>query len=104
MANRTLILASASPTRLRLLRDAGFDPKVVVTGVPEDDVDAPFTRELVRVLARRKAEAAGDGTEGAVVIGCDTLLELDGVALGKMETEAARASWRARRHRTGALL
>src|ERR1019366_320234 len=39
MSRRTLLLASGSPARLRLLREAGFDPKVLASGVPEDDVD-----------------------------------------------------------------
>ena len=39
MAARTLVLASGSPARLKLLRDAGIDPVVRVSGVDEDDVD-----------------------------------------------------------------
>src|SRR5665213_3288002 len=81
MPERTLILASGSPARLRLLRQAGFDPKVVVSGVPEDDVEADDTPTLVRVLAERKATAVADiGTSGTVggdgiVLGCDSMLE-----------------------------
>jgi septum formation protein len=55
--SHTLVLASASPARLALLRAAGFAPRVMVSGVDEDGVEAGDARELACVLAQRKAEA-----------------------------------------------
>src|ERR1017187_4792885 len=74
MPDRTLILASGSPARLRLLREAGFDPKVVVSGVSEDDVVADDKPGVTRVLAERKASAVADPDGDAVVIGCDSII------------------------------
>jgi septum formation protein len=86
------------------LRDAGFDPKVVVTGVSEDDVDTADVRELVATLARRKAETAAPEAAGAIVIGCDSVLELDGRVLGKPASAAeATQRWQALRGSSGTL-
>ncbi|MHB1711870.1 MAG: Maf family protein [Acidimicrobiales bacterium] len=93
MPQRTLVLASGSPARLRLLREAGFDPKVVVSGVPEDDVDAGDTPGWVRQLAERKAVAVSDRQGGAVVVGCDSILEFGGRRFGKPTSEAEAAGW-----------
>ena len=94
MCPRTLVLASGSPARLRLLRDAGFDPKVVVSGVDEDAVDARDTTTLVTLLAERKADAVAGQAGDAVVVGCDSLLEFEGRPLGKPASTARRpASW-----------
>lgn len=104
MPTRRLVLASASPARLRLLRDAGLSPEVIVSGVPEEEVSGTVT-EIVRELAIRKARAVAAGLDDALVIGCDSLLELDGAALGKPTTPAeAIARWRSMRGRTGTLL
>jgi septum formation protein len=82
---RRLVLASASPARLGLLRQAGFAPEVVVSGVDEDGVTAPTLTELVLALAEAKADvvAARPEVAGAVVVGCDSLLDVDGTQHGK---------------------
>jgi septum formation protein len=104
---RPVVLASASPARLGLLKQAGLDPRVVVSGVDEDAVTAPTPAELARALAEAKAAAvvgssAFDG--GELVIGCDSVLELDGRALGKPADPAeATARWLAMRGRSGIL-
>ena len=60
-------------------------------------------RDVV-LLARRKAEAVAGGVGDAIVLGCDSLLDLDGVALGKpADACEATARWSAMRGRTGIL-
>ncbi len=103
-----LILASASPARLRTLRAAGLRPDVIVSGIDEDAVRADSVTSLVSELARRKAAAVADRLDAthaeALVIGCDSLLELDGEPLGKPgSAAAARDRWRAMRGRSGIL-
>ncbi|WP_208765225.1 Maf family protein [Streptomyces albidochromogenes] len=103
---RRLVLASASPARLGLLRQAGLTPEVIVSGVDEDAVTAPTPGELALVLAEAKAAsvAARPEAAGALVIGCDSVLELDGQALGKpADAEDATARWKAMRGRSGVL-
>jgi septum formation protein len=105
--SRPLVLASASPARLRLLRDAGLDPVVVVSGVDETQVAATAPADVVRELAERKAEAVASGEvpDGALVLGCDSMLELDGEVHGKPASESeARERWARMRGRTGTLL
>ncbi|MEV8099779.1 nucleoside triphosphate pyrophosphatase [Kitasatospora sp. NPDC085879] len=102
---RTLVLASASPARLGLLRQAGLDPQVRVSGVDEDALSAATPAELALVLAEAKAKTVAAGlTGGELVIGCDSVLELDGQALGK-PADAAEAleRWRSMRGRAGVL-
>jgi septum formation protein len=109
--SRRLVLASASPARVGLLRAAGFAPEVVVSGVDEEAVAGEAgldesTPALVERLARAKAEAVAARPEaaGAIVIGCDSLFELDGEVQGK-PGGAVRATERVRaqRGRTGVL-
>ncbi|MFD9881271.1 Maf family protein [Streptomyces alboflavus] len=103
---RRLVLASQSPARLGLLRQAGLAPEVVVSGVDEDAVTAPTPAELAKALAEAKASvvAARPEVKGALVIGCDSVLELDGRALGKpADATEATARWQDMRGRAGVL-
>ncbi|MFF4234163.1 Maf family protein [Streptomyces sp. NPDC001820] len=102
-----IVLGSASPARLNLLRQAGLAPEVIVSGVDEDALSAATPAELALALAEAKAAAVAARPEaaGALVIGCDSVLELDGQALGKpADAEDAAARWKAMRGRSGALL
>ncbi|MCM2577873.1 nucleoside triphosphate pyrophosphatase [Streptomyces meridianus] len=103
---RHLVLASASPARLGLLRQAGLDPEPIVSGVDEDAITAGSPAELARVLAEAKAAAVAERPEaaGALVVGCDSVLELDGRALGKpADAEDAIGRWKSMRGRAGVL-
>jgi septum formation protein len=102
-----LVLASASPARLATLRSAGLDPIVIVSGVDESQLDGLPPAELALQLAELKCAAVaerGDLPAGALVLGCDSVLELDGEALGK-PADAAEATrrWQAMRGRSGVL-
>jgi septum formation protein len=103
-----LVLASASPARLETLCRAGVRPEVVVSGVDEDAVTAPSPADLALRLAELKAAAVAErlgATADTLVLGCDSLLELDGHALGKPgSVQAASQRWRQLRGRTGTLL
>lgn len=108
------VLASASPARLALLRAAGVEPEVVVSGVDEDTVAGP-PAELALVLAEHKAHAVADRlalTAGSpqdpdtttLVLGCDSVLELEGHAFGKpRDATDAVQRWRDMRGREGVL-
>ncbi|GAA2377267.1 Maf family protein [Streptomyces cuspidosporus] len=103
---RALILASASPARRSLLRQAGLAFEVIVSGVDEDALSAETPAELARVLAEAKAAAVAALPEaaGALVLGCDSVLELDGQPLGKpADAEEATARWKSMRGRSGVL-
>ncbi|MCT9818789.1 Maf family nucleotide pyrophosphatase [Microbacterium sp. W1N] len=112
-------LASTSPARLMLLRQAGIEPVSLAPQVDEEAVIAAIEsheqrtlspEEHVLVLARRKAAdvaarlAADEPGFDGLVIGGDSMFELDGEILGKPHTpEVATARWHAMRGRTGVL-
>lgn len=105
-----LLLASASQGRTRTLTAAGIEHALL----PVDLDEAAILREAgtglspaeqVLLLAREKALAAADRTaDGYVVLGCDSMLELDGEVIGKPGSAAAAAErWRTMRGRTATL-
>lgn len=116
-----LVLGSASPARRKTLRSAGIEPLVVVSHVDEDaeleralaTYGALGPDEVPLVLARAKAEAVARALESGesdvdpdepVVLGCDSVLELDGEVHGKPADAAeATARWRRMRGRSGVL-
>ncbi|WP_431964477.1 nucleoside triphosphate pyrophosphatase [Nocardia sp. bgisy134] len=99
----TLVLASASPARREVLRSAGIDPVVRVSDVDEDAVAAALPADttpqtVVVELAKAKAAAVAatipEYAADCVVVGCDSMLLVDGVLQGKPHTpEVARARW-----------
>lgn len=102
-----LVLASASPARLATLRAAGIEPTVIVSGIDEDQLDGLTPASLAEALAALKCDAVRtlpDLPAGALVLGCDSVLEFEGEALGKPGTaEVATARWRQMRGRSGTL-
>ena len=101
-----LILASQSPARLATLRAAGLEPEQIVSGVDEDAFNAASPAELALQLAIAKAQtvAANVGAD-ALVIGCDSVLDFGGRALGKpADLDEARARWREMRGKDGVLV
>ncbi len=103
----TLVLASASPARLQTLRNAGIEPVVIVSGVDEAQLDGLPPAELALQLAELKCAAVAardDLPTGALVLGCDSVLDLDGEALGKPGDAAdAVRRWERMRGRSGVL-
>ncbi|TQJ51804.1 Maf family protein [Phycicoccus sp. SLBN-51] len=107
-----VVLASASPARKKLLHAAGIEPSIMVSGVDEDAATARAEEtygplepaDLALVLARAKAEDIAPQVDEALVIGCDSILELDGDGHGKPQTpEQAIERWQLMRGRSGVL-
>jgi len=104
------ILASASPSRRRLLEQAGVVPVIIVSGVDEDAVveaqGDPSPADIASLLARAKAAAVAalPQAQEALVLACDSVFDFDGQAMGKPGTaDIARARWEAMRGRSGVL-
>lgn len=125
-ARSILILASASPARRQLLRDAGFEPIICPSDLDESQVTLTNPMALVQTLAQLKAEhiadrirqqpdliassaqiataTSGDRTESTLVLGCDSVLSLGGKIYGKPASpEEAIARWQEMRGTTGEL-
>ncbi len=99
-----LVLASASPARLKTLQNAGLAPEVVVSGVDESSVAVTAPADYTLKLAQLKAVAVAAAEKRAIVIGCDSVLALDGEILGKPTSdEEALERWKQMRGRAGVL-
>jgi septum formation protein len=102
-----IVLASTSPSRLRLLRSVGLEPIVIGSHVDEEDpaYAAMSPREMVIALAIVKAHTiAKDISEPSIVIGCDSTFEFEGQSLGKpLTAENAISRSKALSGRTGIL-
>ena len=104
------VLASQSPARLSVLRHAGIEPVVQVSGVDEDAVVASLPADAgpehtVATLAEAKARAVAGTHVDAVVVGCDSMLFQGGQLVGKPGTvERARERWQRMAGGTGDLL
>lgn len=90
----SLILASASPARLETLRRAGIEPRVRVSGVDESVINETDPAALALALARLKGQAAltacepPSSDEQTLLVACDSVLDLGGVAFGKPASPA----------------
>ncbi|HHU11407.1 MAG TPA: septum formation inhibitor Maf [Intrasporangiaceae bacterium] len=105
-----LVLASASPARRALLRQAGIEPTICVSTVDEAALEANAPADLcpgevALLLARAKAEDAAEQLDGDhIVLGCDSVLELAGKVYGKPRDAAeAVQRWQRMRSRSGVL-
>lgn len=83
--NFRLILASGSPRRRELLTQMGYNFEIIVPDVDEDV--SGHARDVVGILSHRKAEAVAQAQDHGIVIASDTLVSLNGAALGKPQDE-----------------
>lgn len=107
MGPMRVILASKSPARLELLRRAGVHVEVLVSGIDESQVTGLSPIDHTLELATLKAEAVASRLSPStptIIIGCDSMLELEGRVYGKPGSpEAAIARWYRMRGRQGIL-
>jgi len=102
-----IVLASASPSRSRLLKSAGLNPEIIVSGVDEEDpqYNELLPRELVTALAIVKAHTVRKLVDfPAIIIGCDSTFEFEGKSLGKpLSKDVATARARSLSGKSGIL-
>lgn len=100
----SFVLASASPARRRLLQMAGIDPIVCPSDFDESQVQCSDPAELVQVLAIGKAEVVAQQFNDALILGCDSVLSLEGEIYGKpASAEEAIVRWQQMRGQIGDL-
>ncbi|MEH2152525.1 Maf family protein [Nostoc sp.] len=88
------VLASASPARRRLLQTVGIEPIVQPSDFDESQIELNEPAELVKTLAQYKAETIAPQFESALIMGCDSVLSMNGEIYGKpTDTSEAIARW-----------
>lgn len=98
------ILASASPARRRLLNEAGISAFVCPSDFDESQVQISDPAELVKTLAQGKAEAVVSQFSNSLILGCDSVLAMDGKIYGKpLSVADAIARWQQMRGQVGEL-
>lgn len=80
---KRFIVASASPRRRELLENIGFRFEIIPSDADESCKEKLSPEELVKELAKRKAESVFRKNTDSVVLGCDTVVEYGGTVLGK---------------------
>lgn len=94
MGSPPFVLASASVARRRLLQIAGIEPLVCPSDFDESQVQINEPAELVKTLAQRKAETVAPQFQSALIMGCDSVLAVNGEIHGKpADAEQARQRW-----------
>src|SRR5438128_2795585 len=86
-----LVLASASPRRQELLRNAGIAFVVQPTDIPEVAQEGELPRDFAERMAREKAQAVFRVRPNDFVLGADTIVVVDGTILGKPRDPADAA-------------
>ena len=98
------VLASASPARRKLLQMVGIEPIVCQSNFDESQIELTDAERLVNTLAKCKAETVIDRFGDALVLGCDSVLKVNGRIYGKPESPAmAIARWQSMRGNKGIL-
>ncbi len=106
-----LVLASQSPARLMVLRNAGVEPSVHVSHVDEEAIEARMPQatpaQLCLALAKAKAEVVAQDyadSPDVIVVGCDSVFDVDGQAFSKASSEEqVRERWAQMMGRAGVL-
>lgn len=98
------VLASASPARRKLLQMVGIEPIIRPSNFDESQVESSDANELVKTLAKCKAESVKTQFKNALILGCDSVLTIDSQIYGKPESpQVAIARWQQMRGRVGLL-
>lgn len=104
MGTPTFVLASASSARRRLLQNVGIQPFVCPSDFDESQIQLDNPAQLVETLALRKAETVAPHFQSALVMGCDSVLAINGEIHGKpVNQNEARQRWLMMRGNCGEL-
>jgi septum formation protein len=104
MGTPPFVLASASVARRRLLQTAGIQPFVCPSDFDESQVQINEPAQLVKTLAQRKAETVAPQFQSSLIMGCDSVLAINGEIHGKpTDAEQARQRWQKMQGRFGDL-